>query len=155
MLGLHPMAIMRTGPTRREWSYSEKERMKELLFGNAVWFVGTSIFLIVALVLASVYPNANIPTMGFLTSQNNTTTDLPISQNYSMIDLPASPNNATKMWYKLSDKALVSKDGPTQAFKLLVPALLICGAVSLGLIYWEFSTAKEEITTDGEDQDEV
>ncbi len=92
--------------------------------------------------------------MGFLTSQNNTATDLPISQNYSMIDLPASPNNATKMWYKLSDKALVSKDGPTQAFKSLVPALLVCGAVSLGLIYSELSTAKEESMADGKAQEE-
>ena len=155
MLGLHPLAVMRTGPTRREWSFSEKERMQELLFGNAVWFVGTSIFLIVALVLASVYPSANITTIGFLTSQSNTTTHLPISPNYTTIDLPAFQNNATKKWSKLSNKALVSKDGPTQAFKILVPALLVCGAVLLGLIYWELSTAKEESTEDGEEQEEV
>ena len=63
-LPLHPLAILRAGPNIRGWSYSEKERMQQLLFGNAAWFVGTSFFLIGALVLASLCPNASIPTIG-------------------------------------------------------------------------------------------
>ena len=57
-------------------------------------------------------------------------------------------------WYKFSDTALVSEDGPIPAFKILVPVLLVCGAISLGLIYWELLNTKEEINTD-ENSEEV
>ena len=97
--------------------------------------------------LAFACPNVNIPTIG-----------LPTSQNYTTIDVPTSQNTTTKtweFWYKLSDRTLVSEDGPTLALKVLVPALLVCGAVSLSLIYLELSTAKDEIMADGEEQEKV
>ena len=105
-------------------SYSEKERIQQLLFRNAAWFVVFSVFLIVALVFASTQPTASIPSI--YPQQDNT------------------------HWYKLSDTALVSEDGPTPAFKILVPVLLVCGAICLGLIYRELLNTKEDIKADEE-----
>ena len=128
-LALHPLGIVRAGPKFRELPYSEKERTQQLLFGNAAWFVGTSIFLIVAIVLASTCPNTSIPKASISI------------QNFKMSK------------YKLSDKAIVSEEGPTLAFKILLPVLLAFGLASLGLIYWEFSDAKENIDDEDDEKE--
>ena len=130
MLALHPLAIHRIGPTWGKWSYSEKERMQQLLFGNTAWFVGTSIFLIVAIVLASTCPSTSIPIISFSVQNFTITFD---------------------KQYKLSDKAIVSEDGPTLTFKILLPVLFSFGFASLGLIYYN---AKENIDDDEGDQEE-
>ena len=76
----------------------------------------------------------SIPTIGF-SKQNGTTTFDP--------------------WYKLSEKAIVSEDGPSLAFKILLPVLFACGITSLGFIYWEFSNVKEDIDANEEEQEET
>ena len=62
------------------------------------------------------------------------------------------PHQDNTHWYKLSDTALVSEGGPTPAFKILVPVLLVCGVISLGLVYTyrELFNTKEDIKADEE-----
>ena len=105
-------------------TFTEKEQMQKLFFADLCLFVGTSAFLLVAFAMASACPNTSIPTLGF-TNQNGTT-------------------NFSKQ-YKLSDTAIVSEVGPTLAFKILLPVLLACGIISLGLIFWKVSNAKDSI----------
>merc|ERR550517_1701973 len=85
------------------------------------------------MVLASTCPNTSIPILSFSVQNFTITFD---------------------KQYKLSDKAIVYEDGPTLAFEILLPVLFAFGLASLGLIYWEFSNAKENIDADEEDQEE-
>ena len=131
-LALHPIAMIRLPPVRKvrvngkltEFKFTEKERMKQLLFGNIGWFIVTSVGLIVAIILASTCPNAALWTLKFSHEIFGT--------------------------YKLSETAIVSEDGPTQAFKVLFSILLIFGFTSLGLIYWKLSNAKDTLDDDEE-----
>ena len=106
-----------------EFKFTEKERMKQLLFGNMAWFIVTSVGLIVAIILASTCPNTTLWTLKFFDFGT----------------------------YKLSETAIVSEDGPTEAFKVLFSILLIFGFTSLGLIYWKLSNAKDTLDEDEED----
>ena len=117
---LHPIAIIRARPAWGKWSFTEKERMKQLLFGNVAWFLTTGIFLAIAMIVSLTRPNLSIPTIGF-----------------------PNQNGTWNTWYKLSDRAIVSEAGPTMAFKILVPMLFACGLSSLGLIYRELLNSKE------------
>ena len=110
---LHPIAIFRAPPkfqkpTNQRWIFTEKERTQHLLFGNAAWFVNTSILLIGAIILASTNPT--------LTVSHMTT--------------------------------IVSDKGPTLGGWIIFVALLVCGFASLGLIYWEYVSAKDTIDSD-------
>ena len=107
--------------------------MQKLFSVNLGWCVGTSFFLIVALVLALTCPNASIPTITFSKLNGSITFFSFLSH------------------YKLSDAAIVSEDGPTLAFKILLPVLFACGLISLGLIYWELFNAKDNF----HDEEEV
>ena len=119
-LALHPIAMIRLRPVLKvrvsgkltEFKFTEKERMKQLLFGNIGWFIVTIIGLIIAMILASTNPNMTLPTLTF--------------SHETIISMKT---------YKLSEKALGSEDGPTQAFKILFSVFLTCGLASLGLIY--------------------
>ena len=109
--------------------------MTHLLLVNVAWFISTSIGLIIAMILASTSPNKNLQTLRF---------------SYGTI--------ISMKTYKLSDTAIVSEDGPTEAFKILFSVFLISGLASLGLIYWELSNAKDTLDDDeedGRDNDEV
>ena len=104
--------------------------MTHLLLVNVAWFIVTSIGLIIAMILASTSPNKNLQTLRF---------------SYETI--------ISMQTYKLSDTAIISEDGPTEAFKILFSVFLISGLASLGLIYWELSKA-EDTLDDGGDNDE-
>ena len=146
-LGLHPIALSRVQPKvkvlkdfdelmelkGKKYTFTGRERMQQLFFANLGWFVGTSIFLITAIIMALTCPNTSFPTLGF-SNENGTT--------------------ALAKYYKLSDSAIVSEDGPTTGFKILLPVLLACGLTSLGLIYWELIRTKDDTDDDEEDQEE-
>ena len=110
---LHPIAIFRAPPTLLEWKYTEKERTRQLLYGNVVWFVNTSILLTSgSIMMASTKPTSRLTT-------------------------------------------IFSNTGPTLTYKILLPGLLACGLISLGLIYWEYASAKNTIDRDKEEQSET
>ena len=117
----------------KKYTFTGRERMQQLFFANLGWFVGTSIFLITAIIMALTCPNTSFPTLSF-SNENGTT--------------------ALAKYYKLSDSAIVSEDGPTTGFKILLPVLLACGLTSLGLIYWELIRTKDDTDDDEEDQEE-
>ena len=100
--------------------------MTHLLLVNVAWFIVTSIGLIIAMILASTSANKDLQTLKF-------------------------SNKTIIATYKLSDTAIVSEDGPTEAFKILFSVFLTCGLASLGLIYWELSNAKDTLDDDEED----
>ena len=103
-----------------------ERQMQKLFSVNLGWSVGTTIFLIVAIVLALTCPNASIPTITFSKLNGNITFFSFLSH------------------YKLSDTAIVSEDGPTLAFKILLPVLFACGITFLGLIpVWKVTESSD------------
>ena len=110
---LHPIAIFRAPPTLLKRRYTEKERTRQLLYGNVVWFVNTSILLISgSIMMASTKPTSRLTT-------------------------------------------IFSNTGLTLTYKILLPGILACGLISLGLIYWEYASAKNTIDREKEEQSET